>query len=85
MGKFNGNKRVNRPGRTSKEVYDVGEEVLIQDVKPKLWDRKGVVTEIRTTHNNKMVSYELDIGGHNGIGHRKYLRIIVPIDEVVDV
>ena len=53
-------------------------------MKTKLWDRKGVVTKIRTAHSNKIVSYELDIGGHNGIRHRRYLRKI-PVDEVVDV
>ena len=43
-----------------------------------------MVVKIRTAHDNKIVSYELDIDGHNGIRHRRYLRKI-PADEVVDV
>ena len=60
-------KRVNRPGKTSKEIYEVGEEVLVQNVKTKLWDQRGVITEVRTAHDDKIVSYELDINGHNSI------------------
>ena len=32
-------KRVARPGRVSKEINNVGETVLVQDVKSKLWNK----------------------------------------------
>ena len=52
-------KRVSRPGRVSKETYEIGETVLVQDVKSKLWKKRGVITAVRTAHDGKIVSYEL--------------------------
>ena len=67
-------KRVARPGRVSKEIYEVGETVLVQDVKSKLWKKRGVITAVRTAHDNTIVSYELSIEGNNTTRHRRFLR-----------
>jgi hypothetical protein len=72
--------RVARPGRVSKETYKIGETVLVQDVKSKLWNKRGVITAVRTAHDGKIVSYELTVEGNNAIRPRRFLRK-VPTEE----
>ena len=67
-------KRVNKPGRSSKQQFQLGEKVLVQNCLNKKWDREGEIIEIRTAHDGTIVSYELLIDGVSAIRHRKYLR-----------
>ena len=56
-------KRVSKPGRCSKETYEVGEQVLVQNIKNKKWDQKGVISEVRVAHDGRIVSYGCDVNG----------------------
>ena len=67
-------KRVNKPGKTSKDKFDVNELVWVQDCRTKKWDKEGIVTSVRTAHDGTIVSYNLLINGHEAIRHRRYLR-----------
>ena len=67
-------KRVNKPGKTSKDTFDVDEAVWVQDCRTKKWDKEGIVTSVRTAHDGTIVSYNLLINGHEAIRHRRYLR-----------
>ena len=50
------------------------EEVIVQDVKSKNWDKEGTITDVRTAYDVKIVSYDLLINGSQAIRHRRYLR-----------
>ena len=67
-------KRVDKPGKTSKVQFDVNETVIVQDYKSKKWDKEGTITQVRTAHDGTIVSYHLLINGHEAIRHRRYLR-----------
>ena len=67
-------KRVLNPGRKSKDQYTVGENVWVQDMKTKKWDKKATVQSIRTTHDGTIVSYGLLLNGADTIRHRRYMR-----------
>ena len=74
-------KRVNRPGRSSKQQFQMGEKVWVQNCLNKRWDRQGEISEIRTANDSTIVSYELLIGGVKAIRHRKFLRkVAIPHD-----
>ena len=66
-------KRVEKPGKTSKVQFEVDKVVIVQDVKSKKWDKEGTITEVRTAYNGKIVSYDLLINGSQAIRHRRYL------------
>ena len=67
-------KRVEKPGRTSKEVFAVGERVWVQNFQSKKWDQEGHICAIRTAADGKIVSYDLTVNGHPTMRHRKFLR-----------
>ena len=69
-----------RPGRVSKEIYEVGEKVLVQDVKSKKWKKTGIIDAVRTAHDGTIVSYELTIGGNKTTRHRRFLRKVPTIE-----
>ena len=60
--------------KTSKVQFEVGEEVLVQDVKSKKWDKEGTITDVRGAYDGKIVSYDLLINGSSAIRHWRYLR-----------
>ena len=60
----------------------MGEEVLVQNIKSKLWDQKGIISEVRLVHDGRIVSYELEVNGHNSTRHRRYLRKIPAAESV---
>ena len=37
-------RRVDKPGKTTKVQFEVGEDVLVQDAKSKKWDKEGTIT-----------------------------------------
>ena len=73
-------KRVNKPGKTSKDKFDVNESVWVQDCRTKKWDKEGIITNVRTAHDGTIVSYHLLINGHEAIRHRRYLRKKVDVE-----
>ena len=48
--------------------------MVVKDVKSKKWDKEGIITNVRTAHDGKIVSYNLLINGYEAIRHRRYLR-----------
>jgi hypothetical protein len=67
-------RRVEKPGKTNKDQYSVGETCWVQDVRTKKWDKEGVITQVRTAYDGRIVSYDLTINGSHAIRHRRYLR-----------
>ena len=67
-------KSVSKPGSCSKEIYELAEQVLIQNIKTKMRDQKGIISEVRVTHDGRRVSYGLEMNGHDTTRHRRYLR-----------
>ena len=67
-------RRVDKPGITVKDKFEIGEEVWVQDLKSKKWDKEGTITDVRVAYDGKIVSYNLLINGSSAIRHRRYLR-----------
>ena len=73
--------RVDKKGKTPKEMYEIGEKVLVQDVATRQWSKEGTVISIRTAMDGTVVSYVLDINGYETARHRKFLRkLVLPND-----
>ena len=56
-----------------KLTFDVGEDVLVQNMKTGKWDTKGVITEVRVADDRTVPSYDLMIGDLLTTRHRRYL------------
>ena len=54
-------RRVNRKGRTTKDSFEIGEFVRVQNIQTKVWDTQGEITGTRVAANNRIVSYDLII------------------------
>ena len=67
-------KRVEKKGRKPKEIYEIGERVLVQDVASRQWTKEGTVISLRQSQDGTVVSYLLDINGFETARHRKYMR-----------
>ena len=52
----------------------MGETCWVQDVRSKKWDKEGVITQVRTAYDGRIVSYDLTVNGAHAIRHRRYLR-----------
>ena len=74
-------RRVDKPGKTNKDQYSVGETCWVQDVRSKKWDKEGVITQVRTAYDGRIVSYDLTVNGAHAIRHRRYLRKKVEADD----
>ena len=73
--------RVDKKGKTPKEIYEVGERVLVQDMATRQWSKEGKVISIRTAVDGTVVSYLLDINGYETARHRKFMRKLVLPDD----
>ena len=62
--------------RGDKDKFDLGEIVLVQNVKSGGWNTKGRILDVRTALDGTVQSYILDINGLTTTRHRKYLRKI---------
>ena len=69
--------RVDKKGKTPKEIYEIGEKVLVQDLASKAWNKESTVIAIRTAVDGTVVSYLLDINGYETAHHRKFMRKLV--------
>ena len=67
---------MNNPGKCSKDTFEVGEKVWVQNIRFKKWDQEANITKVRTrtAADGKIVSYDLTVNGSPAIRHRKYLR-----------
>ena len=74
-------RRVEKPGKTNKDQYSVGETCWVQDVRSKKWDKEGVITQVRTAYDGRIVSYDLTVNGAHAIRHRRYLCKKVEADD----
>ena len=66
--------RQQKKQKGNKELYAIGEEVLIQNPRNKKWDIEAEISEIRYAHDQTVVSYGVLIDGHESTRHRRYLR-----------
>ena len=57
-------------------TYEIREQVRLQNIRTKCWDRVGVVTGIRVADNGKILSYDIEVDGRETTRHRKYLSKI---------
>ena len=62
--------------RKDKDKFDLGEIVLVQNVKSGGWNTKGRILDERTALDGTVQSYILDINGLTTTRHRKHLRKI---------
>ena len=69
-------RRVNRKGRTTKDSFEIGEFVRMQNIQTKVWDTQGEITGTRVAANGRIVSYDLIINGRPSTRHRKFLQKI---------
>ena len=70
-------KRFLKKERTvGKLTYAVDEQVRLQDIRTKRWDKVGVVTGIRVADDGKILSYDIEVDGTQTTRHRKYLSKI---------
>ena len=74
-------RRVDKPGKTTKDTFEIGENVWVQDVKSKKWDKEGTITNVRVAYDGTIVSYDLKLNGADAIRHRRYLRKIVDSED----
>ena len=56
-----------------KLTFEVGEDVLVQNVRTGKWDTKGVITKVRIADDGTVSSYDLMIDGLATTRHRRYL------------
>ena len=69
--------RVDKKGRTvgKKQSFEIGEAVKLQDLKTKKWTNGGEITNIRTTPDGTIASYEiLTDNGTLTTRHRRYIQ-----------
>ena len=69
--------RVDKKGKKPKEVYEIGERVLVQDMNTRQWSKEATVISIRTSVDGTVVSYLLDINGYETARHRRFMRKLV--------
>ena len=67
-------KRVDKKGKKPKEMYEIGEVCLVQDMATRQWSKQATVISIRTALDGTVVSYLLDINGYQTARHRRYMR-----------
>jgi hypothetical protein len=72
-------KRVDKPGKTTKDEFKIGETVWVQNVRTRKWDKQGTISAVRVAYDGKIVSYDLELNGHAAIRHRRYLRKVYPM------
>ena len=67
-------KRVDKKGKKPKEMYEIGEVCMVQDMVTRQWSKRATVISIRTALDGTVVSYLLDINGYQTARHRRYMR-----------
>ena len=75
-------KRVEKKGKKPKEIYEIGEEYLVQDMNTRQWMKRGTVISVCTAQDGTVVSYLLNINGFETACHRRYMRKLTLPDDV---
>merc|ERR1711867_75275 len=76
---INHENRMMSKNTTNKVIYNVGDRVMIQNVKNKLFERFGTITKQRRADSGEVVSYEiLENDGWKSFCHKKHLRRLQP-------
>ena len=75
-------KRVEKKGRKPKEMYEIGEECLVQDINTHQWTKRGTVISVGTAQDGTVVSYLLNINGFETARHRRYMRKLTMPDDI---
>ena len=65
---------MDKKGKKPKEMYEIGEVCLVQDMAIRQWSKQATVISIRTALDGTVVSYLLDINGYQTARHRRYMR-----------
>ena len=56
-----------------KETFEIGETVLIQDLKIKKWDTRSTIQKVRVSDDGTVSSYYFRIGDLLRSRHRRYI------------
>merc|ERR1711867_271409 len=76
---INHDNRMKSKNTTNKVIYNIGDRVMIQNVKNKLFEKFGTITKQRLADSGEVVSYEiLETDGWKSFQHRKHLRRLQP-------
>ena len=76
---INHENRILSKNTTNKIIYNVGDRVMIQNVKSILFEKFGTITKQRRADNGAVVSYDiLEDDGWKSFRHRKHLRLLQP-------
>ena len=76
--------RVLKPQKGNKNLYQIGDEVTLQNPHTQVWDIPAQITGIRTSPDGKILSYNLrQANGNQTTRHRVFIRSALP-DSVVD-
>ena len=77
-------KRFKKKERTvgKKLTFEIGEDILVQDLKTQKWDTKGTITEVRVADDRTVSSYDLMIGDLPTTRHRRCLAKLKNASEV---
>ena len=80
---LNHEKRIKSKNTTNKVIYEVGDRVMIQNVKNKKYEKFGTITKQRFADSGEVVSYEiLETNGWRSFRHRKHLRRLQPEHDI---
>ena len=74
--------RVDKKGKKPKEMYEIGERCLVQDMVTRQWNKEATVISTRTIVDGTVVSYLLDINGYETARHRRFMRKLVLPDDI---
>ena len=67
-----------KKGRSKKEQFAVDEVVRVQNLKTGDWKQTGIITGLRTSNDNQILSYTLSLNGFETSRHRKFLKKYIP-------
>ena len=77
--------RVQKPQKGTKNLYQVGDQVTLQNPHTQIWDIPAQITGIRTAPDNKVLSYDLrQENGNQTTRHRVFIRGALPNNVVVN-
>ena len=71
-----------KKGNMSRDVFNMGDKVRLQDQKTKRWDQIGKLEEERLSDDGRKVSYVVQLeSGNSTIRHKSHLRHFTSVNE----
>ena len=68
-------KAARKKGKMLSDTFELGDDVRIQNMATRRWDKSGVIKEVRTADNGQEVSFIISLpNGRETIRHRSHLR-----------